>query len=301
MKEIHFTKMHGTGNNYIYVDCTKAAIDNPQRVAKLVSDVRFGIGSDGLILICPPENLGSEFTMKMYNADGSEGNMCGNGIRCVGKYVYDKGLTQSTHFSVDTKSGTKHLVLGINNGVTKSVKVDMGAPIWKACDIPISLKGLEKVINQPVTFTAAGGHTLSVGVTAVSMGNPHCVINADFDIYKENQIFETFGPVIENHEIFPERVNTEFVNLIDDHTLKMRVWERGSAETYSCGTGACAVATVAATTDVFYKNINTTGTTSLKILVRGGELIVHYDHDNNTVFLEGPAEFVCEGIFFLPE
>ena len=227
-----FTKMHGIGNDYVYVNCFEETVTNPSAVAKFVSDRHFGIGSDGLILIKPSDVADCE--MDMYNLDGSQGAMCGNGIRCVAKYAYDYGIVNKTSISVATKSGIKYLDLTLGeDGKVALVKVNMGAPILTSRQIPV-VSTKEQVINEPLNVD---GETYRI--TAVSMGNPHAIVYMD-DL--KNLDIEKLGPKFENHIDFPDRINTEFVKVIDRHTLQMRVWERGSGETLACGTGACAVA-----------------------------------------------------------
>ncbi len=226
-----FTKMHGLGNDYVYVNCFEEKIDNPPAVARFVSDRHFGIGSDGLIMINPSKT--ADFEMEMYNADGSRGEMCGNGIRCVAKYVYDYGLTDKTQISVETLGGIKYLDLTVEDGKVSLVKVDMGKPELEANLIPI-ISEREQVIDEPIEVDGKEYH-----MTGVSMGNPHAVIYVD-DV--KGLDLEKIGPKFENHERFPKRINTEFVHCIDRQTVEMRVWERGSGETLACGTGACAVA-----------------------------------------------------------
>ena len=226
-----FTKMQGLGNDYVYVNCFEEKIEHPPAVARYVSDRHFGIGSDGLIMINPSEV--ADFEMEMYNADGSRGEMCGNGIRCVAKYVYDYGLTDKTQISVETLGGIKYLDLTVEDGKVVLVKVDMGKPELKSDLIPIISEN-EKVIDEPIEVDGQVYH-----MTGVSMGNPHTVIYVD-DV--KNLDLEKIGPKFENHERFPKRINTEFVHCIDRNTVEMRVWERGSGETLACGTGACAVA-----------------------------------------------------------
>lgn len=263
-----FTKMHGIGNDYIYVDCTKEPLQNPEEVARAVSDRHFGIGGDGLILINPSDK--ADFEMAMYNADGSRAEMCGNGIRCVAKYVYDHALTDKTQITIETLAGIKSLDLTISTdkpslmgnpaqeagqgsasapgcgqgsasvfsrGQVTEVKVDMGAPELVPAKIPVLVDG-ESAVSLPLE--AEGKHYL---MTCVSMGNPHCVIFLEEDV--RNLDLEKIGPAFENHPLFPARINTEFVNVIDSQNLRMRVWERGAGETLACGTGACAVAVAA--------------------------------------------------------
>lgn len=226
-----FTKMHGIGNDYVYVNCFEETVDNPAEVARFVSDRHYGIGSDGLILIKPSDIADCE--MDMYNLDGSQGAMCGNGIRCVAKYAYDYGIVNKTSISVATRSGIKYLDLSVRNGKVSTVKVNMGSPILSPKEIPF-VSEKEQVINEPLEIDGEIFH-----ITAISMGNPHGIVFMD-DI--DNLEIEKIGPKFENHIAFPDRVNTEFVKVLDRHTVQMRVWERGSGETLACGTGACAVA-----------------------------------------------------------
>lgn len=275
---MEFTKMQGLGNDYVYVNCFKEKIENPSEMAVKVSDRHFGIGSDGLILIKPSEV--ADFEMEMYNADGSRGEMCGNGIRCVAKYVYDYGLTDKTSISVETLGGIKYLDLTVEHGKVTLVKVDMGTPILKSELIPIVAKG-ETVIDEPIMVGGKEYH-----MTGVSMGNPHDVVFMD-DI--KNLEIEKIGPLFENHERFPNRINTEFVNVIDRHTAQMRVWERGSGETLACGTGACAVAVAC------ILNGLTENTVTVKLL--GGDLRIEWDREKNTVYMTGPAEVSFDGVW----
>lgn len=275
---MEFTKMQGLGNDYVYVNCFKEKIENPSEMAVKVSDRHFGIGSDGLILIKPSEV--ADFEMEMYNADGSRGEMCGNGIRCVAKYVYDYGLTDKTSISVETLGGIKYLDLTVEHGKVTLVKVDMGTPILKPELIPIVAKG-ETVIDEPIMVGGKEYH-----MTGVSMGNPHDVVFMD-DI--KNLEIEKIGPLFENHERFPNRINTEFVNIIDRHTAQMRVWERGSGETLACGTGACAVAVAC------ILNGLTENTVTVKLL--GGDLQIEWDREKNTVYMTGPAEVSFDGVW----
>lgn len=280
-----FTKMHGCGNDYVYVDCTKEVIPDIEATAIRVSDRHFGIGSDGLILIKSSEV--ADFEMDMYNADGSRGKMCGNGIRCVAKYVYDHGLTNKTKITVDTQAGIKTLQLTVCDGKVSKVRVDMGEPVLIPQEIPVkaSVLGLaddrrEAIVAQP--FTVANS---SYDITCVSMGNPHCITFIDEDV--RSFPLEAIGSLFEKHELFPEGVNTEFVNIIDKEHLRMRVWERGSGETLACGTGACAVAVAS------YLN----GFTGRKVDVElmGGHLEIVYDAATNHVFMTGPATEVFSG------
>lgn len=271
-----FTKMQGLGNDYVYINGFIEKIGNPAELAVKISDRHFGIGSDGLILINPSSV--ADFEMEMYNADGSRGEMCGNGIRCVAKYVYDYGLIDKTQISVETLSGIKYLVLTVENQKVVQVRVDMGKPELKPDRIPILAEG-ETVINVPIEVDGR-----EYKMTGVSMGNPHVVIYMD-DI--QHLDIERIGPKFENHECFPNRINTEFVKVLDRNTVEMRVWERGSGETLACGTGACAVAVACVLG----------GLTEEKITVRllGGDLFIEWDREKDTVYMTGPAEVVFDG------
>ena len=271
-----FTKMHGIGNDYVYVNCFKETVENPSEVAIKVSNRHFGIGSDGLILIKPSEVADGK--MEMYNADGSQGAMCGNGIRCVAKYMYDYGITDKTSISVETKSGIKYLDLTLKNGKVDTVKVNMGAPILKASEIPV-VSEKEQVISEPVTVDGKEWK-----ITCVSMGNPHAITYIDDVKHLE---IEKIGPKFENHAIFPDRVNTEFVHVIDRNTVEMRVWERGSGETYACGTGACAVAVSSILNGLTEEEV------TVKLL--GGDLKIFWDRKENRVYMTGSATTVFDG------
>lgn len=269
--------MQGIGNDYVYVNCFKETVEDPGEAAIKVSDRHFGIGSDGLILIKPSEV--ADFQMDMYNADGSRGAMCGNGIRCVAKYVYDYGLTDKTSISVETASGIKYLDLTVENGKVALVKVNMGAPILEAAKIPV-VSEKEQVINEPLLVDGK-----EYRITGVSMGNPHAITYID-DV--KGLDIEKVGPKFEFHPAFPDRVNTEFVKVLDDHTVEMRVWERGSGETLACGTGACAVA-VASILNGYVKEEEVT----VKLL--GGDLKIYWDREENLVYMTGPAAVVFDG------
>lgn len=277
-----FTKMQGLGNDYVYVNCFEEKIENPPAVARYVSDRHFGIGSDGLIMINPSEV--ADFEMEMYNADGSRGEMCGNGIRCVAKYVYDYGLTDKTQISVETLGGIKYLDLTVEDGKVVLVKVDMGKPELKSDLIPIISEN-EKVIDEPIEVDGQVYH-----MTGVSMGNPHTVIYVD-DV--KNLDLEKIGPKFENHERFPKRINTEFVHCIDRNTVEMRVWERGSGETLACGTGACAVAVASI--------LNNLTDTRVTVKLLGGDLQIEWDREKNPVFMTGPAKVVFDGVIDITE
>ena len=271
-----FTKMQGLGNDYVYVNCFKETIENPPEMAKKVSNRNFGIGSDGLIMINPSDV--ADFEMEMYNADGSRSEMCGNGIRCVGKYVYDYGLTEKEHISVETLAGIKYLDLTVEDGKVKLVKVDMGSPELVPENIPIVADG-NRVIDEPINVNGT-----EYRMTGVSMGNPHAVVYVE-DV--KGLDIETIGPAFENHERFPNRVNTEFVKLLDRNTVEMRVWERGSGETMACGTGACAVA-VACILNGF-----TEDKVTVKLL--GGDLQIEWDKEADKIYMTGPAEVSFDG------
>ena len=275
-----FTKMHGCGNDYVYVNLFEETIADPEQLSVAVSDRHFGIGSDGLITIGPSSV--ADFRMRMYNADGSEAGMCGNGIRCVAKYVYDHHMTEKTEISVETGAGVKYLSLDIQDGRVSAVCVDMGEPILAPEQIPVKAQG-ERVVNEPISAAGRQWH-----MTCVSMGNPHAVIFvenvAEFEL-------EKYGPFFERHERFPERTNTEFVQVHSRTEVSMRVWERGSGETLACGTGTCAT--------VMACILN--GLTDNRVLVhlRGGDLTINYDPDSNHIFMTGPATEVFEGNYSL--
>ncbi len=274
---MEFTKMHGIGNDYVYVNCFKEQVENPGELAIRVSDRHFGIGSDGLILIKPSDR--ADFEMAMYNADGSEGAMCGNGIRCVAKYVYDYGLTDQTRIRVDTKSGIKVLDLTIGeDGKVSFVRVNMGSPELTAAQIPI-ISEREQVVAEPVEV---GGATYAI--TGVSMGNPHAVVYLE-DV--KGLDIEKVGPLFEHHERFPDRINTEFIRVTDRENLEMRVWERGSGETLACGTGACAAA-VASMVNGYTED-------EVTVHLLGGDLRVRWDREENLVYMTGPAAVAFEG------
>ena len=271
-----FTKMQGCGNDYVYVDSTKELIPNIPETARKVSNRNYGIGSDGLILIKNSDK--ADFMMDMYNQDGSRGKMCGNGIRCLGKYVYDHGLTDKTNLKIETLSGIKELELFVEDGKVSTVKVNMGAPILESSLIPV-IFDKDRVIDEPIVV---GGNVYNL--TCISMGNPHAVIFVD-----ETETFPVaqIGPLFENHEMFPERVNTEFVQILSPKHIKMRVWERGSGETLACGTGACA--------SVVASVLNGHTENEVTVSLLGGDLLINYDQDNDTVYMTGPAVEVFNG------
>lgn len=273
-----FTKMHGTGNDYIYVNGFVETIENPAEFAIKYSDRHKGIGSDGLVLIMPSESC--DFRMRMFNADGSESEMCGNASRCIGKYVYDKGLTDKTSVTLETLAGVKvlQLFIGADNLVEK-VTVDMGEPILKGLQIPC-IYDEEIVLNKKVSFSP----DIEYNITTVSMGNPHAVI---FTNGIDKLDLPKIGPVVENSTVFPNRTNTEFIEAINKNYVKMRVWERGSGETMACGTGACA-AVVAGVLNGVNNRITT-------VELLGGELSIEWKEADNHVYLTGGATTVFEG------
>lgn len=273
-----FTKMQGIGNDYIYVNCFEEQVVNPEQLSVRLSDRRFGIGGDGLILIMPSQI--SDFKMRIFNADGSEAMMCGNGTRCIGKYVYEHGLANKTHITLETNSGIKYLELHCTGDQVTSVTVDMGKAILTPREIPVESDSQEPFVAKPVQV----GDRLE-RLTCVSVGNPHAIVFCD---RVEDLDLEKLGPLFEHHAIFPDRVNTEFVRVIDDHTLQMRVWERGSGETLACGTGACAT-TVAAVLNGYCPQGE-----PILVKLRGGDLTITYQADG-TVMMTGPAEEVFQG------
>ncbi|WP_283673541.1 diaminopimelate epimerase [Butyricicoccus sp. Marseille-Q5471] len=276
--KLSFTKMHGCGNNYIYFNCFEQTIADPEALSIRLSEPHFGIGGDGIILINPSDRADAQ--MRIFNADGSEGKMCGNGIRCVGKYLYDNGMVDGrTTITVDTLSGVKTLTLSVQNGKMETACVDMGAAILTPRDIPVDLDG-EIAVDAPLVVDEKVYH-----ITCVSMGNPHCVIFLDEDV--DTLDLTRIGPKFEHHPLFPERVNTEFVNVMPDGSLKMRVWERGSGETWACGTGACAVGVAACLNGHARKGEDIT------VHLRGGDLTIHYT--DQTVLMTGAATTVFEG------
>lgn len=271
-----FTKMHGCGNDYVYVNgFTEKVADKPKAVVAL-SDRHFGIGSDGVIFINPSQQ--ADFEMEMYNADGTRAEMCGNGIRCVGKYVYDHGMTDKTSITVESFGKVKYLDLTVENGKVVKVKVNMGKPELTANDVPV-VSEHEQVIDEEIIVK---GKTYRM--TCVSMGNPHAVVFMD-DV--EHLAIEEIGPYFENHERFPNRTNTEFVQVIDDSHVKMRVWERGTGETLACGTGCCATAVACV--------LNHLTGAHVTVQVLGGEIEIYWDQKENLVYMTGPAVTVFEG------
>ena len=263
---IKFTKMQGLGNDYVYIDCVtnNLCIKDTHLLAQFVSNRHFGIGSDGLILICK-SNV-ADFKMQMFNSDGTEAEMCGNGIRCVGKFVYDKGLTKKENVSIETLAGIKYLQLHVENGKVSTVTVDMGEPVIGEKDL--LLKADDKEFN----------------VNCVSMGNPHAITQID-DLEKFN--IEKYGPIIENDKHFPNKTNVEFINIIDKKHIKMRVWERGTGETLACGTGACAVSVACIQNNVVERNVD--------VELLGGTLQIEWNDKDNHIYMTGPAKTVFEG------
>lgn len=279
-----FSKMHGIGNDYIYINCFQEKVSDPEKLSIFLSDVRFGVGSDGLVLILPSDK--ADFRMRIFNADGSEAMMCGNATRCIGKYVYDMGMTTKTEVSLETNSGIKYLTLYPGaDGKIESVKVDMGKAILVPKEIPVN-SPLDRFIAQPVTVDGT-----EYAMTCVSMGNPHAVV---FLPEIDSLDLEKIGPSFEHHPLFPDRVNTEFVRVIDAHTLQMRVWERGSGETFACGTGTCATV-VAAVLNGYCKKEE-----EILVHLRGGDLRIIY-HEDDTVTMIGPATYVFEGKMEYPK
>ena len=282
---IKFTKMEGLGNDYVYIDCTKQDIKNASNLAKIISDRHFGVGSDGLILI--ESSKKADFRMKMFNSDGTEAEMCGNGIRCVGKYVYDKGLTDKTTLKIETLAGIKVLNLNVEDGKVKTVKVDMGEPILDYKLIPAKdgkvYKSRDGIKFYKVNINIEGDLK---ELTCVSMGNPHGI---DFANNIEKLKIEKFGPIIEVDEHFPNKVNAEFIEILDKHNIKMRVWERGAGETLACGTGACASVVASFLNGYTERNVT--------VELLGGKLEIEWNKEDNHVYMTGPAETVFEGEF----
>ncbi|NLZ25400.1 MAG: diaminopimelate epimerase [Clostridiales bacterium] len=274
--KLSFVKMHGAGNDYIYFDCFKQSIDNPNELAIKLSDRHFGIGGDGIVLICPSDVADAK--MRMFNADGSEGRMCGNAIRCVGKYIYDSGIAKKDVVYIETLSGIKRLELKIDGEKAVGATVDMGRAILEPEKLPALFTG-ESVINQSALF---GGKEYAV--TLVSMGNPHCVVFVD---EVDNIEIEKIGPLFERSPLFPERINTEFIKILARNSLQMRVWERGSGETLACGTGACAAAVAACLNGHCDKGETVT------VKLRGGNLDIVYTDES--VKMTGAAEEVFRG------
>lgn len=282
---LSFTKMEGAGNDYIYFNCFDQQIEDPAALSVALSDRHFGVGGDGVVLICPPERPDqADARMRMFNADGSEAEMCGNGIRCVGKFVYDKGLTDKTEVSVETLAGIKILKLHVDGGKVHSVTVDMGEPVFIPERIPALSASPEIRLSEPETVNGT-----TYGITAVSMGNPHAVVFVD-EITDRQVLVD--GPVLEVSPIFPKKANIEFAEVLDRSHIRMRVWERGSGETLACGTGACATAVAAV--------LNNLADREVTLHLLGGDLHIRWDKATNHVMMTGPAAFVCDGVFYRP-
>lgn len=275
---MRFLKMQGAGNSYIYTNAIGRQIADPAALARRISDKNFGIGADGLILILP--SASADFRMEMYNADGSRAQMCGNGIRCFAKFVYDTGLTKKTALCVQTDAGKKQVMLLLENGEVTGAVVDMGAPVFTASRIPAAFATPE-VINEPLTVGVA-----EFGVTCVSMGNPHCVL---FMGEIESLNLAAIGPQFEWHPAFAQRINTEFVVVQSETQLQMRVWERGAGETLACGTGACASVAAAV------KNGYCRQDSDITVHLRGGDLLVRWDSAADTIYMTGPVKTICTG------
>ena len=273
---IKFTKMHGLGNDYVYMNAIHQHIEDESTLAQFVSNRNFGIGSDGLILICKSEK--ADFKMRMFNSDGSEAEMCGNGIRCVGKFVYDKGLTQKTEVTIETLAGIKTVQLNVKNGKVETVKVDMGEPILEPKEIPVISE------EKPVKNLKLKAEDKEFVFTCVSMGNPHAITIVDntkeFDV-------EKYGKVLEVDKAFPNKTNVEFIEIVDKNNIKMRVWERGAGETLACGTGACASVVACVLNNLTERNVN--------VELLGGKLEIEWNKNDNHVYMTGPAVTVFEG------
>lgn len=274
-----FTKMHGIGNDYIYVNAFEEHIEDPSALAIAISDRHFGVGGDGLVMICPSDT--ADFRMRMFNADGSEGDMCGNASRCVAKYVYDRGLTQKTTVTLETPSGVKVLMMNVKDGVVESVRVDMGEPKLACEDVPCTL-GTGVVKMAPITALDRTFY-----ITPVCTGNPHGVIVLEepvetFDLYR-------YGPVLEKHPVFPQKANIEFVNVLAPDRIRMRVWERGSGVTLACGTGSCAALVACHANGLCARRAT--------VVLDGGELVDIWDKESGHVFMTGPAAFVFDGTY----
>ncbi len=275
--KLNFTKMEGCGNDYIYFDCFTQNIENPQSLAIKISDRHFGVGGDGIVMILPSDVADAK--MRMFNIDGSEGKMCGNAIRCVAKFLYDNKMVIKNPMSVETLSGIKELFLNIENDEVTLVRVDMGDAILTPCDIPVNIDGTT-AIDYKLTIDKK-----QYGITCVSMGNPHAVVFCNENINTLN--LSAIGPKFENNDLFPQKVNTEFINVINETTLNMRVWERGSGETLACGTGACASVVAAVLNGKCKKNED------IHVKLLGGELIINYTDE--TVFMTGPCKKAFDG------
>ena len=276
MRAMRFTKMHGIGNDYVYVDRMSERVDDPEQVARQVSDRHFGIGADGLILICPSEK--ADFRMEIYNADGSRAEMCGNGIRCLAKYVYEHGMTEKKELQIETPAGIRSLWLKTEGNRVEQVTVDMGYPVLQADKIPIISEN-SRVIQEKITI-----HQTEYRMTGVSMGNPHAVVYVKrvkgIDISR-------MGPEFEYHGRFPRRINVEFAEVLGRNRIRVRVWERGAGETLACGTGACAAVVASVLNDLTERQVS--------VQLEGGELTVLWSSDDGKVYMTGPAETVYDG------
>lgn len=277
---LSFTKMEGAGNDYIYFNCFDQRIEDPCALSIALADRHFGIGGDGIVLICPPEDPGkADARMRMFNADGSEGRMCGNAIRCVGKYLYEQGIVPKERLTIETLSGLRQLTLYPQNGAVDTVTVDMGPALLDPAQVPVDLPG-PKVVGQPVRIGQQ-----DYALTCLSMGNPHCVIFRQQPL--EELPIEQIGPLFEHDSLFPQGVNTEFVRILGENSIQMRVWERGSGETLACGTGACAAAVASVLAGHCGQNQD------ISVRLRGGQLTIRWT--GQTVLMTGPARTVFHG------
>lgn len=280
-KEVRFTKMHGAGNDYIYIDATRETPENLPELSRRMSDPHFGIGSDGLVAVMPSDI--ADFRMRMFNSDGSEAEMCGNASRCIAKFVYEKGLTDKESVTLETLAGIKVLHLHVRDGIVESVTVDMGAPVLEPASVPVLSRDPKLRLAEEETVD---GRTYRI--TGVSMGNPHGVIFVD-DINDDLVLRQ--GPLLEVAPIFPAKANIEFAEVLDRSTIRMRVWERGTGETLACGTGACATAVAAVLNGLTDREVD--------VRLRGGTLHIRWDEETGHVFMTGPAAFICDGMFYL--
>lgn len=280
-KEVRFTKMHGAGNDYIYIDATRETPENLPELSRRMSDPHFGIGSDGLVAVMPSDI--ADFRMRMFNSDGSEAEMCGNASRCIAKFVYEKGLTDKETLTLETLAGIKVLHLHVRDGIVESVTVDMGAPVLEPALVPVLSRDPKLRLAEEETVD---GRTYRI--TGVSMGNPHGVIFVD-EINDDLVLRQ--GPLLEVAPIFPAKANIEFAEVLDRSTIRMRIWERGTGETLACGTGACATAVAAVLNGLTDREVD--------VRLRGGTLHIRWDEESGHVFMTGPAAFICDGIFYL--
>ena len=280
-KEVRFTKMHGAGNDYIYLDATGEMPEDLPELSRRMSDPHFGVGSDGLVAVMTSDI--ADFRMRMFNSDGSEAEMCGNASRCIAKFVYEKGLTDSETVTLETLAGIKVLHLHVREGVVESVTVDIGAPVLEPASVPV--QSLDPKLRLAEEETVDGR---TYRITGVSMGNPHGVIFVD-EI--DDDLVLRQGPLLEVAPIFPAKANIEFAKVLDRSTIEMRVWERGSGETLACGTGACATAVAAALNGLTGREVD--------VRLRGGTLHIRWDEADGHVFMTGPAAFICDGVFYL--